>query len=73
MRKEPDIRKNSLSKIQNPVLVIAGEKDVIKQEHTEFIVKQILHAELRIYKGATHMILYAPGNLNQDILEFLKK
>jgi pimeloyl-ACP methyl ester carboxylesterase len=74
MLKEPNISKKSLNKIQNPVLVIAGEKDVIKQMHTEFIAKEIPNAELKIYKDATHMVPYEkPEELNKDVLEFLKK
>jgi pimeloyl-ACP methyl ester carboxylesterase len=74
MVKEPNINKNSLSKIQNPVLVIAGENDVIKKEHTELIAKQIPNAKLTIYKNATHFIPFENSDeLNKDVLEFLKK
>ncbi|WP_164463248.1 alpha/beta fold hydrolase [Chryseobacterium sp. G0201] len=74
MLKEPNIPKNSLNKIQNPVLVIAGENDVIKKEHTEFIAKQIPNSELKIYKNGTHFIPFEnPEELNNDILEFLGK
>ncbi|MDH6250941.1 pimeloyl-ACP methyl ester carboxylesterase [Chryseobacterium sp. H1D6B] len=74
MVKEPNINKNSLSKIQNPVLVIAGENDVIKKEHTELISKQIPNAKLRIYKNATHFIPFENSDqLNKEVLEFLKK
>lgn len=74
MLKEPNISEKQLNKIQSKVLVIAGEKDVIKQSHTEFLAKQIPNSELRIYKDATHMIPFENADqLNQDILEFLKK
>lgn len=74
MLKEPNISNGSLHKIQNPVLVIAGENDVIKKEHTEMMAKQIPNAELKIYKNATHFIPFEnPEELNKDILEFLKK
>lgn len=74
MLKEPNISKNSLTKIQSPVFVIAGENDVIKKEHTEMIAKQIPNAELKIYKNATHFIPFENSEeLNKDILEFLKK
>ncbi|WP_054511751.1 alpha/beta fold hydrolase [Chryseobacterium sp. ERMR1:04] len=74
MLKEPNISNGSLHKIQNPVLVIAGENDVIKREHTEMMAKQIPNAELKIYKNATHFIPFEnPEELNKDILEFLKK
>lgn len=74
MLKEPHISKKDLSKIQSPVLVIAGDKDVIKQDHTEMIAKEIPHAELKIYKDATHMIPFEKADeLNADILKFLGK
>jgi pimeloyl-ACP methyl ester carboxylesterase len=74
MLNEPHISKKDLAKIQSPVLVIAGDKDVIKQDHTEMISKQIPHAELKIYKNATHMIPFENADeLNADISRFLGK
>lgn len=74
MIKEPNINKSSLHKIQKPVLIIAGENDVIKKEHTEFIAKQIPGAELKVYKKATHFIPFENADqLNNDILEFFGK
>lgn len=74
MLKEPKITEKQLNKIQNKVLVIAGEKDVITEEHTKFMAKQMPNSELKIYKEATHMIPFEnAGQLNQDILEFMKK
>lgn len=74
MLKEPKITDKQLNKIQNKVLVIAGEKDVITQEHTQFLAKQIPNSELKIYKDATHMIPFENAEqLNQDILDFMKK
>lgn len=74
MLKEPKITEKQLNKIQNKVLVIAGEKDVITKEHTKFMAKQMPNSELKIYKDATHMIPFENAEqLNQDILEFMKK
>ncbi|MCX8531019.1 alpha/beta fold hydrolase [Chryseobacterium luquanense] len=74
MLKEPKITEKQLNKIQNKVLVIAGEKDVITKEHTEFMAKQIPNSELKIYKDATHMIPFENAEqLNLDILEFMMK
>ncbi|PIF47377.1 pimeloyl-ACP methyl ester carboxylesterase [Chryseobacterium sp. 52] len=74
MLNEPQIGEKELEKIKNPVLVIAGDKDVIKQEHTEFIAKQIPNSELKIYNNATHMIPFEHADeLNADILRFLEK
>ncbi|WP_106914681.1 alpha/beta fold hydrolase [Chryseobacterium aurantiacum] len=74
MLTEPNISKNDLNKIKSPVLVIVGDKDVIKPEHTEFIAKQIPTTELKIYKDTTHMVPFEKADeLNADILNFLKK
>ncbi|KXH85723.1 alpha/beta fold hydrolase [Chryseobacterium kwangjuense] len=74
MLNEPHISEKDLTKIKSPVLVIAGDKDVIKQEHTEMMAKQIPDAELKIYKDATHMIPFEKADeLNADIVRFLEK
>ncbi|MDR2237726.1 MAG: alpha/beta fold hydrolase [Chryseobacterium sp.] len=74
MLTEPNIRKNDLNKIKSPVLVIAGDRDVVKADHTDFISKQIPHAEKKIYQDTTHMVPYEkPDQLNVDILSFLGK
>lgn len=74
MLNEPHISKKDLTKIKSPVLVIAGDKDVIKQEHTEMMAKEIPNAELKIYKDATHMIPFEKADeLNADVVRFLGK
>ncbi|HCN47665.1 MAG TPA: hypothetical protein DIT10_00960 [Chryseobacterium sp.] len=74
MLTEPNITKKDLNKIKSPVLVIAGDKDVIKPDHTEWITKQIPGAEKIIYKDTTHMVPYErPDELNADVLKFLGK
>jgi pimeloyl-ACP methyl ester carboxylesterase len=74
MLTQPRIGKKDLNKIGSKVLVIAGDKDVIKQEHTELIAKEIPNAELKIYSNATHMIPFENADqLNTDILNFLGK
>ncbi|KMQ65870.1 hypothetical protein ACM46_08060 [Chryseobacterium angstadtii] len=74
MLDEPHISKKDLSGIKNPVLVIAGERDVIKHDHTEMMAQQIPNSELKIYKDATHMIPFEHADqLNEDILRFLGK
>ncbi len=72
MLTEPRISQKDLNKIKSAVLVIAGDRDVIKKEHTEFMAKQIPFAELKIYKDASHMIPFEKADqLNADILDFL--
>lgn len=74
MLTEPHISKNDLNTIKNPVLIIVGDKDVIKPDHTAFLSKQIPNAELKTYKDTSHMVPYEkPDELNTDILNFLGK
>lgn len=74
MLKEPNITKSELSKIQNPVLVIAGEKDEVKESHTKEIQQNISKAELLIIPNSTHYVPFEqPKILNEAILKFLKK
>lgn len=69
---EPHMRYAELAAIQAPVLVLAGEKDIIKQAHTQAIAAHIPHARVVILKGATH---YAPQEdpalFNETVLRFL--
>lgn len=54
MVKEPNIRPDELSKITIQVHVLAGEKDVIKKEHTELIAKSIPNSTIEFIKGENH-------------------
>ncbi|MCM1286003.1 MAG: alpha/beta hydrolase [Acetobacter sp.] len=54
MLKEPNISISSLKKITCPVLVLAGEWDIIKKEHTKLIAKSISNSQLIIFKHKGH-------------------
>lgn len=51
---EPNISFEDLQKISVPVHVLAGEKDVIKLEHTKLIANNIKNSTLEIIKGENH-------------------
>ena len=73
MLNHPDIKSNQLSLITNPVLIVAGSDDVIKDEHTRLIHKLIRNSELAIIPDATHYIPFEqPEKLNELLLNFLK-
>ena len=73
MLDHPDIKSNQLSLITNPVLIVAGSDDVIKDEHTRLIHKLIRNSELAIIPNATHYIPFEqPEKLNELMLDFLK-
>lgn len=73
MLNEPNITKLELNKIQNPVFIIAGEKDEVKESHTKEIQQNISKAELLIIPNSTHYVPFEqPKVLNEAILKFLK-
>jgi len=71
---EPNITAMDLKRIKAPVLVMAGEKDMILEKHTKFIADNITNGQLFIFKGATH---YVPVELvsefNSKVLNFLSE
>jgi pimeloyl-ACP methyl ester carboxylesterase len=54
MLREPDISPEKLKRIKIPVLVTAGEKDLIREEHTRMIAANIPGSSLKIFPGETH-------------------
>lgn len=70
----PQMTPAQLHAIRTPTLIIAGEKDIIKKQHTELIAKSVPGAELYLVPGATH---YAPQEkpqlFNQAVLDFLAR
>ena len=71
---EPHLTFNDLKKIKAPVLVMAGEHDLILEKHTRGIAAAIPRSELVIFKGATH---YAPVEIvkefNNTVLKFMDR
>lgn len=67
----PNIKPEELSRIQLPTLVIAGDRDVIKDSHTRLIAASIPGAELSILPG-THFVANGnPEAFNGAVLRFL--
>lgn len=54
MMQEPDITPEELAGIRAKVFVLAGEKDLIRPEHTALIAESIPNAVIRILPGETH-------------------
>ena len=71
---EPRYQFEDLKKVQCPVLVLAGENDLIKAAHTKEIAASISNATLLIAPKETH---FFPANnakeFNRIVLEYLKK
>jgi pimeloyl-ACP methyl ester carboxylesterase len=51
---QPDISLEDLSKIKAKVLIMAGDKDIIREEHSVLIYQNIPNAHLCIFPGETH-------------------
>ena len=63
----PQLTQTDLQKITAPILVMAGEHDVIKDEHTREMQKYLPNSELYIAKGATHMMPLEDAKTFNDI------
>jgi pimeloyl-ACP methyl ester carboxylesterase len=69
---EPNIKAADLRTIDLPVLVLAGEHDVVKRQHTELIHTSIKNSRLEIIKGSDHYApLKDPKVFNRIVLDFL--
>lgn len=73
MVNEPDISPDMLKRIMCPVLVIAGTKDMIKEEHTRLIANSIKDAELAFIEGDHFIANKRYEEFNKTVLEFLQK
>ena len=71
--KQPHIPLGDLHRISAPTLVMAGDKDVIRGEHTLTIFENLPKAHLCIFPGATHMIPWEdPTRFNQTVERFFQ-
>ena len=73
MLEEPHIELKTLAAITAPTLVIAGDHDLIRDEHTVAIYQQIPNSQLAILPNATHMAPYDdPATFNAVVERFLR-
>ena len=71
---EPNIEANELKKITAPTLVLAGDHDVIVDEHTIDIFHHLQNAQLCIFPNATHMIPFDdPARFNASVERLLRE
>jgi pimeloyl-ACP methyl ester carboxylesterase len=67
-----DIDERQLARIQAPTLVMAGDDDIIRPEHTREIARLIPHARLCILPGTPHATFSSsPDLVNPIVLSFL--
>lgn len=68
----PQMTEEDLEKITVPILAMAGEFDLIKDEHTREMQGYLPNSELLITKGANHMMPWeASETFNDAVLEYL--
>jgi len=69
--KQPNISPNDLHQISAPTLIMVGDRDIIRSEHTLEIFNNIKNAQLCIFPGATHGIpRQDPKTFNEVVLKF---
>jgi pimeloyl-ACP methyl ester carboxylesterase len=72
MEKFPNLTVEQLRQIKIPVLVVAGDHDLINIDHTVTLFKNLPHAQLFIVPGAAHtVVVEQPELINSEIIKFL--
>lgn len=71
MVNDPYIKPEELAEIYHPTLVIAGDKDLIKQKHTELIYESLPNAWLSVLPGDHGVAAKNPDAFNAVVWQFL--
>jgi pimeloyl-ACP methyl ester carboxylesterase len=72
-RDEPHIKPDALQAITAPTLVLAGDHDLVSDEHTLEIYHHLPNAQLVIFPGATHMVpVDDPALFNATVDRFFR-
>ena len=71
MVNDPNVKPEELAQIHCPTLVVAGSKDMIKEDHTRLIAQSIPDAELVIIPGNHFVADKNPAAFNEAVLRFL--
>ena len=70
---EPHIELKALEAITAPTLVLAGDHDIIRDEHTVAIYQHIPNSQLAIFPNATHMVPFDdPALFNATVERFFR-
>lgn len=71
-REEPDIALTDLTEVRVPTLVMQGDDDFVRVEHSAAVASMLPEAQLAVVPGASHgMPLEKPDLVNRIILDFL--
>ncbi len=71
MVNDPNVRPEELSAIRAKTLVIAGTKDMIKEDHTRLIAGSIQGSRLVFINGDHFVANKRPEEFNRIVLDFL--
>ena len=71
MVKDPYIKPKELRRLTMPVLVIAGERDLIRESHTKLIARYLPNSRLAIIPGDHGVAALNPEAFNTEVLDFL--
>lgn len=70
---EPHIKPKTLRKITAPTLIISGEHDMVLNEHSELIKREIHDARHVVIEGANHFVMQShPEQINTLIEELIE-
>jgi len=71
---QPHIPLADLKRIQAPTLVMAADRDVIRDEHTLSMFHALPKSQLAIFPGATHELpVQDPARFNRTVLDFFDR
>ena len=74
LRELPDISIEEMNRIAAPVLVMAGDRDIIREEHTVLMYQSLPRAHLAIFPGETHFTPSAdPALFNATVARFMAR
>ena len=69
---DPNVSPEGLTRIQSKTLVLAGTKDMIKEQHTRLIASHIPDSRLVFIDGDHFIANKCPDAFNRVVLEFLE-
>ena len=71
MVNEPHFAPQDLQRLNLPALVVAGDRDMIREGHTRLIAESLPNARLVILKGNHFVAKQNPRDFNRAVEEFL--
>ena len=71
MVNEPHFAPQDLRRLDLPALVIAGDRDMIREKHTRLIADSLPNGRLAILKGNHFIANQRPKEFNRAVVEFL--